>query len=141
MNEETENFWPVETLIVEDPTPVLMLKQQAEMLRGLHGGEIEGRIKMTTEEGTVYYSLSLKADALGNYLYKLLDIAYPALRSTESVYPITAQTTSGASSVQLRNDDEFRAWLRDQLSSEFVKRAISNLLRYIRDRRTTTQPA
>ncbi len=139
MSKATENFWPVEPLPLEDPEPVRLLKQQADLLRGLHGGQIEGFVKMSTEEGTAYHSLYLKADALGNYLYKLLYIAYPAIRATESVYPISAQTSAGESSVRLKNDDEFREWLRLQLSSDFVKRAISNLLRYIRDRRTSAQ--
>ena len=140
MSEKPEIFWPVESLPVNDPEPVILLKQQAEFLSGLHGGQLEGLVKMSTEAGTAYHSLYLKADALGNYLYKLLYIAYPAIQATESVYPISAQTSAGEPSIRLQDDDEFRDWLRRELSSDFVKRAISNLLRYIRDKQASAQP-
>ena len=139
MSDLTENFWPVEPPSLDDPEPVRLLKQQAELLRSLHGGQIEGFVKMSTEEGTAYHSLYLKAEALGHYSYKLLYIAYPAVRPTESVYPIQAQTSAGEHSAKLADDGEFRGWLRSQLSSDFVKRAISNLLRYIRDRQNSAR--
>ncbi len=100
---------------------------------------MEGVVKTSTEEGTAYHSLFLKADALGDYLYKLLFIAYPAIGQAGEDYPITAQSSAGGPPVKLESHDEFRKWLRTQLSSEYVRMAISNLLRYVREARRPTR--
>jgi len=139
MPDATEDFWPDEIVDAADPAPVALLKEQAELLGGKTKHAVEGVVKTSTEEGTAYHSLFLKADALGDYLYKLLFIAYPAIGQVGEDYPITAQSSAGGPSVKIESHDEFRKWLRTQLSPDYVRIAISNLLRYVREARRPTR--
>ena len=94
MADEKDDFWPDEFPDAADPEPVAILKEQATLLGGKTRNAVEGVVRTSTEGGTAYYSLYLKADALGDYLYKLLDIAHPVIARVGD-YPITAQS-SGA---------------------------------------------
>jgi len=136
MPDEPEDFWPAEIPDPSDPAPVALLKEQAMILGQKMHGELEGIVRTSTEEGTVFYSLYLKANVLGDYLYKLLFIAHPAI-GWSGDYPISAQSSAGGSSVSISNDNEFREWLRAQLSSDYVRSALGNLRRYIRERQST----
>ena len=80
----------------------------------------------------------LKADALGDYLYKLLYIAHPVIGRVGD-YPITVQSSAGGAPKSISSEEEFREWLRAQLSSDYVRTAISNLLRYVHDARPVTR--
>jgi hypothetical protein len=48
-------------------------------------------------------------------------------------YPITAQSSAGGVPQSISSKEEFREWLRAQLSSDYVRTAISNLLRYVHE--------
>jgi hypothetical protein len=134
MPEASEDFWPDEIPDVADPAAVVLLKEQAAILGHKMHGEVEGVVRTYTENGTVYYSLYLKADALGHYLYKILEVAYPAIGPSIERDEVTAQSMNGEPAVTIKGDDQFRKWLRAQLSSEFVRSALGNLRRYIRGR-------
>jgi hypothetical protein len=135
MPDPSDDFWPAEIIDTDDPPPVKLLKEQAVLLGGKTNNAVEGVVKTSTEGGTAYYSLYLKADALGDHLYKLLYIAHPAIGRAGDIYSITAQNSAGGPKVKISNDDEFREWLRSELSSDYVRKAIGNLLRYIRESR------
>jgi hypothetical protein len=135
MPDPSDDFWPTEIIDTDDPPPVKLLKEQAVLLGGKTNNAVEGIVKTSTEEGTAYYSLYLRANALGDYLYKLLYIAHPAIGRTGNIYPITVQNSAGGAPIQIEDDDEFREWLRSELSSDYVRRAIGSLLRYIRESR------
>ncbi len=94
MVDATENYWPSEISDATDPEPVAILKQQAALLGGRTNNAVEATVKTSTEGGTAYHSLYLKADALGDYLYKLLDIAHPVVGRVGD-HPITAQSPAG----------------------------------------------
>jgi hypothetical protein len=137
MPDVLEDFWPSELPDPSDPAPVMLLKEQASLLGHKTKGELEGVVRTSTENGTIYYSLCLKADALGDYPYKLLFIAYPAIGSELGIYPITAQRASSVSPKLIYNDEEFRDWLRAELSSEYVRSALGNLMYYVKESRST----
>ena len=137
MLEAKEDFWPDEIPDPADTAPVALLKEQGAILGQKTRGELEGVVRTSTENGTVFYSLYLKADALGDYLYKLLYIAHPAISRPGDDYPITAQSADGGLERIIKSDDEFRGWLRAQLSSEYVRSALGNLMRYIRERQSS----
>jgi hypothetical protein len=132
MAEATESSWPAEILDTADPEPVAILKEQAALLGGRTKKAVEAIVKTSTEDGTAYHSLYLKADALGDYLYKLLEIAHPVIGRVGD-YPITAQSSAGGAPRSISGEEEFREWLRAQLSSDYVRTAISNLLRYVHE--------
>ena len=94
MADATENYWPPEIIDAADPEPVAILKEQAALLGGRTNNAVEAVVKTSTEAGTAYHSLYLKADALGDYLYKLLDIAHPVIGRVGD-YPITVQSFGG----------------------------------------------
>ncbi len=131
MADEREDFWPDEIADADDPEPVALLKEQATVLGAKTGYDVEGVVRTSTEGGTAYYSLYLKADALGDYLYKLLYIAYPAIGQPHA-YPVVAQSSAGGPERQIGSREEFREWLKDQLSSDPVRRAIASLRRHVR---------
>jgi hypothetical protein len=137
MADEREDFWPDDIVDADDPEPVAILKEQAARLGMKTSNAVEGVVRMTAEEGTAYYDLCLKSEELGDYLYKILYIAHPVI-SRDDAYPITAQSSAGGPEVTLSDGEEFRDWLRRQLSSDFVRRAIANLLRSVREVRQAT---
>src|SRR5205807_9121666 len=100
MTVANEDFWPDEIVDATDPEPVTLLKEQAALLGGKTKNAVEGVIKTSAEGGTAYYSLYLKADALGDYLYKLLSIAHPVIGRVGD-YPVTAQSSAGGPAVTL----------------------------------------
>ena len=134
MVDSTENYWPAEIIDAADPEPVAILKEQAALLGGRTNNAVEAIVKTIAEGGTAYHSLYLKADALGDYLYKLLDIAHPVVGRVGD-YPITVQSSAGGPPREISGEEEFREWLRAQLSSDYVRTAISNLLRYVHEAR------
>jgi hypothetical protein len=138
MADATENYWPAEIIDTGDPEPVAILKEQAALLGGTTKNAVEAIVKTSTEGGTAYHSLYLKADALGDYLYKLLDIAHPVI-GCGGDYPITAQSSAGGNPKPIATEDEFREWLRAQLSSDYVRTAIGNLLRYVHEARRASR--
>jgi hypothetical protein len=66
----TENYRPAGISDAADPEPVAILKEQAALLGGRTNNAVEAIVKTSTEGGTAYHSLDLKADALGYYLYR-----------------------------------------------------------------------
>ena len=134
MPDQPEDFWPKELPDPSDPAPVALLKEQAALLGQRTHGEVEALVKPNAEQGKVYYSLYLKANVLGNYLYKILEIAHPAIDRSAGSLEFTARSMDGGPEVMMKDDNQFRDWLRAQLSSEFVGSAIGNLRRYVRER-------
>jgi hypothetical protein len=130
MSNPNDDFWPAEILDTSDPAPVRLLKEQAARLGEKTHNEVEAVVRPGVEGGTTYHSLYLKASALGDYLYKLLFVAYPVVGPLGDDYPVTAQVSWGGPPVEIRNDKEFREWLQEQLSSAHVQKAISNIRRY-----------
>jgi hypothetical protein len=140
MAESREDFWPSEIPDPGDPAPVALLKEQAELLAVKTSGEIEGVVRMYIEDGTAYHTLFLKPIPLGDYLYKLLSISYPVFRHSSDIYPISAENSGEGRAytggVSLANEEEFRDWLRSQLSSEYVRSTLGTLKNYIRHARS-----
>jgi len=136
---EIEDYWPSDFPVVDAPAPVALLEQQAELLGKHTEGQIQGFVKPHVEDGTAYYSLYLRAEALGDYLYKLLYIAFPTDCDSSKPFSMTAQNAFGGPPVLIDDAEGFRDWLRQQLSSDRVQVIIGNLLRYIRESRKASR--
>src|SRR5262245_20459604 len=104
MADEKEDFWPDDIVDAADPEPVALLKEQGALLASRTKNAVEGVVKTSTERGKAYYSLYLKAAALGDYHYKILSIAYPVIGCDEG-YPVTAQSSAGGPAVEIPNRD------------------------------------
>jgi hypothetical protein len=131
MPEDVEDFWPSDfTTLTDDPEPALLLKQQAKILGRRTNGVVEGVVKNSTVAGTVYYSLYLKAPALGDYEFKVLHIAIPLSQVATNPFPLTVEhSIASGLPMQVQNMDEFRRWLRVALSSEPVASVIGRLIK------------
>lgn len=145
MNAQTESFWPADIGIQSIITPVAILREQASMLAGRTKGLVEGRV--STEVGRdsrIYHSFELVAPALGGYRYELFRISHSVL-----LYPlqIDADSTIGDISLSelgtmraatltdifgtpkvLKDEGEFKQWLKEALSSRHTRSIVNSLL-------------
>jgi hypothetical protein len=135
MPEPTENFWPANFPTGnDDPEPVLVLKQQAQLLTTVTDGHVEGVVKRSVEAGTVYHSLYGRVPALGDYMYKFLYVAYPVSANLTNPFPIDVEDSLHLDRKSIQSMDEFRHWLKDILATEWVETTIGRLIDYSSDR-------
>ncbi len=144
MNEKHDDLWPSEFPDPSDPAPVALLKEQAVLLASKTNGDIIGWVRMYLENQMAYHTLFLRAVPIGNeHEFAILTISYPVSGASRDVYPITADfiarmhETDVKTEVKLNNDEEFRRWLREQLSSGEVIGLIGVLKKYIGEVRET----
>ena len=130
MSKAIEDFWPSSFRTADaDPEAVDILKEQAKVLGEKTNGVVEGVVKDSTIEGTVYYSLHLKAPALGGSLFKVLHIAFPVTQSPNNPYPFVGEDAFGGDASSFANIAEFKTWLKATLSSQLMAGVIGNLIR------------
>jgi len=134
MPDPTEDFWPPDFPTGSDPEPVLLLKQQAELLTARTNGRVEGIVKSSAEGGTAFHSLYARVPALGDYMYKLLYIAHPVAADPANPFPIAVEDSLYLDRKSIQTMDEFRHWLKDILASEWVRTTIGRLLQYSSER-------
>ena len=99
-------------------------------------GLVEGVVKESTIEGTVWYALYLWAPLLGVYMTRVRHIAIPLNRPPSDPFSFAVQNVSdwASESEFVRQDKhlsdlgEFKTWLRDVLSSGPVVSVIENLI-------------
>lgn len=132
MADEREDFWPKEIADVADPEPVAILKEQADLLGRKTNNDVVGIVRAGADGEKIIHSLYLKAEALGDYRYKILSMTH-LLGATDPSYPVWGQAPAGHPPVELPDRAAFLAWLRGQLSSEHVRRVIANILHVIRE--------
>ena len=129
--QQSDDLWPRDfTAIVDDPAPVVLLKQQARLLSGKTGGSVEGIVRESTVEGTFYASLYCQSPFLGDYSYKVLHIALPVTCDPASPFPLTVNDSCEPSETVVTDMEEFREWLKSVLSSEKVGAIVGNLIKY-----------
>ncbi len=126
-----EDFWPSAFPPVQDESPpVALLREQAELLSGKTGNHVEGVITTTVLEDMVYHSLYMRAQALGDYMYKIVSLAHPVTNASDNPFPLDA-VVSGGSGLPRKIDDmgEFKKWLRSALTSNGVLATVSFLIK------------
>lgn len=130
MPEPVEDLWPPTfELREEDPAPISILKQQADRLSDKTGGLVEGVVKESTIGGTVFWSLYLRAPALGDYMFKVLYIAIPLGNLLTTPCRLEAEDSFGDEKVSIEGVDQFKDWLKSVLNSEAVAGVVSNMIR------------
>ncbi len=137
MIEAREDLWPSDFPGVNDPAPVALLKEQAEFLVRKTNGDIEGVVRLVIEKDTAHHIMYLKASRV-DLMVAVIMIEYSPFKDIDSVYPILAYPPGDGGAgfgpkVTIANDEEFRRWLRDQLSSKSMLSRIGVLKSYIRD--------
>jgi hypothetical protein len=140
MNQNHEDLWPSEfpDPYPSDTAPVALLKEQAELLGSKTDGDIVGFVQVIIENKIAYHTLFLRAVPLGGeHMFGILTISYPVSGARQEDYPITADFIAGMrdmdlkTEVKINNGEEFRKWLREQLSSHEVIVLIGRLKKYI----------
>lgn len=130
MANPTEDLWPVAlTATAEDPAPVVLLRQQAELLPGKTDGHVEGVVSYGAVGGTDYYNLYLRSPALGDYMYKILYIALPLTWNQATPFSLAAKDSFSENEVQITDEHHFKEWLRQVFSSEPVIAVVNNMRR------------
>ncbi len=129
MAENFEDYWPNDLTTVADPEPVVFLKELARALQEKTNGSVRAEVTSNTVEGTVYYSLYLKAPHLGDYRFKILYLSHPIFRDAGNPYPIKVQHSFDGQVTEISDFDDFKQWLKPVLSSPQVKAVIENLKR------------
>ena len=71
---------------------------------------------------------------MGDYQFKILYIAHPVVFDQANPFPITAEDSFNHGKQSLSDMTAFDRYLRDLLSSEPVRTAIGNLIKYSKGR-------
>ena len=126
-----EDFWPSAFPTVQDESPpVALLTQQAELLAGKTGNHVQGVVRDSVIEGTVYHSLYLRAPALGDYMFKILSLSHPVTKGGEDPFPLNVRiSVSHNTGREINNMEEFEDWLKHVLSMDEVQATVANLIR------------
>ena len=100
-------------------TPVAILREQAALLGPKTQNVVEAKVQTDpTPGGEFRHRFNLVVPALDNYTYQLFSVHHPM-----GLYPLTANTGRG-----LQDEETFKTWLRETLSSPETKRIIANLI-------------
>ena len=122
---ETEDFWPdiTASAII---TPASILKAQAAVLTRKSKGLIQAEVVSDppVPPMAISHRLVLFVPALQNYRYTLLRIQH----AVTPVYPLVITEGPINFPPQIKDEANFRSWLREALSSERTKNVLDSLL-------------
>jgi hypothetical protein len=125
MNEQLEDFWPSDLGVVNDITPVMVLKEQAARLGERTKNLVEAKVFTTPKNQGFHHALYLLVPTMGSYRYELLSVY-----DLPSIYPIKIFDMTSDQQSEAMTLEEFKKVLREILSSDRVRRVINNLLTY-----------
>lgn len=127
----TDNYWGTFDFSTrDDSAPAALLKHQADKLREVTGGQVEGSVEEDVQGGTVFASLYAGVPDPLDYQFKVVYVAFPITADPANPSPITVEDSFGGGKKVLRDMREFDHYLRDLLASGPVRAAIGNLIRY-----------
>jgi hypothetical protein len=121
----TESFWTIPD-VQNVRTPASILAEQAAALTEQTRGVLNGRVQTTSGSGAFAYDLTVIAPALGNYTFNVLQIQHGI-----ALYPLTLKNYLLNTPMQLPDEAQFLAKLKEILSSEPMVRVIGGLLAQI----------
>jgi hypothetical protein len=131
-------FWPSDLSLLQERTPVSILKEQAEILGKNTGYKLKGQVSThTSEDGEILNVFYVVVPALDGYRYELFEISHGALG-----YPVKIVSSPKAEiepdedardlynrmKKTLATEDDFVAWLKTILGSKETRRLLASLL-------------
>jgi hypothetical protein len=126
MSEQAEDFWPDGLGVIDEVTPLLVLKEQAAALGRKTRNMIEAAVETTVRDGWFRHTLKLRVPTIGDYSYKILTISHGA-----DPYPVEIwNSLESDNMVKASGLEDFKAKLKGILSSERIKKVLNNLLTY-----------
>lgn len=99
-------------------SPVSILREQAALLASKTNYQVTAKVDTSTFYGKFTHAFELVVPAL-DYVYQLFAIDHDV-----NLFPVKVH----AEAVELKNEDEFRQWLQQKLSSPETRKIIQNLL-------------
>jgi hypothetical protein len=129
MPDPIENYWGTDFPAYDDSAPVVLLKQQAQKLTEATQSKVEGVVKESAEGGTAWASLYASVPTR-DYQFKILSVSHPVVADPANPASITVEDSFDHGKQTLAGMAAFDQYLRDLLSSEPVRTAIGNLIRY-----------
>ena len=140
MKDETQetSFWPSDLSLLQERTPVSIMKEQAEILGKNTEYKLRGQVSThTSEEGEILHAFYVVVPALDGYRYELFEISHGAL-----AYPVKIISSPKAENqphekardainrmrMTLATEDDFVAWLKTVLGSKETRRLLASLL-------------
>jgi len=120
MPDQALDLWAPDIGKTQVTTPLAILRSQAALLAQKTNHVLEALVE-TTAEGSIFrHDFCILAPALDNYKYRLFGIW-----TGIDLYPIRQ---SRGTAVELRSEQEFVDWLKDELSSDKTRTVILALL-------------
>lgn len=131
-----KNLWGEWTPPKNLRTPYATLKEQAAILDKMTDGLLMGDIQRSQEGNTVVIRFRIKAPALNNYTFSVLDV-----RHSVKLYPVNVLDQTGEiAPSNCEDEEEFEQVLHQILSSEEVRKVVAALLADIRVDRNDNEP-
>ena len=120
----TKNMWGDIPEVDSVRTPASMLREQAQILSKRTKGLLNGHVSRNIEDitGKFLYTLAVRAPALDNYRYIVLEITHGL-----ELYPVDLRYIDGLT-VESKTEEEFLRNVEKKLQSEDVRKAITSLL-------------
>lgn len=123
-----EDLWGDMPAVESLRTPLVILKEQAELLQEKTDGLLVGHIKPHENNLQFRYDFAIIAPTLNNYLYDMLIIIHEI-----GFYPVTIHDPQRhMSPKECANEEEYKQGLRDFFTSENTKNVISKLITHVR---------
>lgn len=120
----TNNMWGDLEDIEIVRTPTTILRGQAETLKKVTNGLLEGETDVRTRTaGRFYIDLDIVVPNLENYTYTVLTVRHGIL-----IYPLEIVKTVDGQDYECNNEEEFIEALGNILSSKEMRKVISALV-------------
>jgi hypothetical protein len=121
----TEDLWGNLPEIKTLRTPLVILKEQAELLQEKTDGLLVGHVKLSQDGTRFLYIFSIIAPTLNNYTYHLLTVMHDI-----GFYPLTLVDNQGMGK-EYSDEEQYKKGLRNIFISEDIQNVISKLLTHV----------
>ena len=119
-----ENLWGSLEGFKKIKTPLLILREQAELLTQATQGILKGYIRVKSERGSIELSFYILAEQLNQYKYEVLRIVHEV-----KIYPVQVRNLVESKGWKnCENEAIFLGEVRSILSSQETRKIIESLL-------------
>src|SRR3954447_19237680 len=117
------DLWPDEFGSLDVTPPIVILKEQAELITKKTKGDVVGQVATGKNPSGLYHDFFLVAPFLDNYTYRLFAVVHPI-----SLYPLEIVADVLDKRIRCQSPEEFEKQLKEILYSPQTKKVISSIL-------------
>ncbi|MGL4553697.1 MAG: hypothetical protein ACRC33_21245 [Gemmataceae bacterium] len=117
------DLWPADFGTLDVAPPVLILKEQADLITTKSGGKIVGDVRTGKHERGFFHEFSLVAPFLDDYTYRLL-----VVRHSVELYPVEVAAEVVQQSFKCESPDAFKTALKAIFADAKTKRVVASIL-------------